>query len=198
MQYRKPALSLDDQLDQLVRRGLVVADRERALRYLARIGYYRLSPYMIPFQIQGGDHRFKPGTAFDSVLRHYVFDRQLRLLVTDALERFEVALRATLSNRMALSRSDPFWYLNRTAFNEQYDYARLIDETTSKMSDDRRRLLADLQRLGREIRDPVRNAAAAAAATKQSFLRHYLYKYSDPKLPPSWMMIEMGSSELRV
>src|SRR5690625_121561 len=62
---------------------------------LRHIGYYRLSPYTIPFQKAGPEHRLRDGTSFDDVLDLYVFDRALRLVVMDALERIEVAVRAT-------------------------------------------------------------------------------------------------------
>ncbi len=44
LHYGKPALSLDDLVDRLARRGLEIPDTDRALRYLRHIGYYRLSP----------------------------------------------------------------------------------------------------------------------------------------------------------
>ena len=43
MIYPKPWSSYADQLDQLIERGMAVTDRARALDYLERIGYYRLS-----------------------------------------------------------------------------------------------------------------------------------------------------------
>jgi hypothetical protein len=45
MAYDKPWKSYQDQLDQLIQRGMIVTDRAKALHYLERIGYYRLSGY---------------------------------------------------------------------------------------------------------------------------------------------------------
>jgi abortive infection bacteriophage resistance protein len=47
--YCKPALSLDDQISLLTRRGLTIPDRNKALHYLSVIGYYRLSGYFLTF-----------------------------------------------------------------------------------------------------------------------------------------------------
>ena len=80
-------MPLDALVDRLADRGLIIPDRGRALRYLRHIGYYRLSPYTIPFQQGGTEHLLRDGTSFDDVLDLYVFDRALRLLVMDALER---------------------------------------------------------------------------------------------------------------
>lgn len=73
--YAKPALTHEQLVERMRSRGLAVPDQDRALRYLRQIGYYRLSPYMIPFQQGRGDHTFQPGTGFDDVLGLYVFDR---------------------------------------------------------------------------------------------------------------------------
>ena len=64
MQYTKPWLSFNDQLNQLMTRGLKVTDKPQALDYLERIGYYRLSGYWYPFRERSGvlcllDHKGK-------------------------------------------------------------------------------------------------------------------------------------------
>ena len=43
--YKKPWLSYREQLEKLKNRGLSVTDEPKALEYLERIGYYRLSGY---------------------------------------------------------------------------------------------------------------------------------------------------------
>ena len=88
--YDKPALDEHELIERYIERGLIITDRNRAARYLRHIGYYRLSPYTIPFQADRTTHSFKSGTTFDDILYIYVFDRQLRLLTMDALERVEV------------------------------------------------------------------------------------------------------------
>ena len=88
--YDKPALDENELIERYIERGLIITDRNRAARYLRHIGYYRLSPYTIPFQADRTTHSFKSGTTFDDILYIYVFDRQLRLLTMDALESVEV------------------------------------------------------------------------------------------------------------
>ena len=98
--YDKPALDENELIERYIERGLIIADRNRAARYLRHIGYYRLSPYTIPFQADRTTHSFSPGTTFDDILYIYVFDRQLRLLTIDAIERVEVGVRAAVSNTL--------------------------------------------------------------------------------------------------
>lgn len=121
MNYNKPWLSYSQQLDKLVERGLNVSDKNKAIECLERIGYYRLSGYWFPFRERsetccplekpthrkkfkkGGTERlvldtFKAGASFQQAVELYVFDKKLRLLTLDALERIEVALRVDISH----------------------------------------------------------------------------------------------------
>lgn len=50
MEYTKPWLSLEQQVDRLGSRGIDVADREHAIALLRAIGYYRLTGYLYPFR----------------------------------------------------------------------------------------------------------------------------------------------------
>ncbi len=100
MNYGKPPLVYNDQLDQLIRRGLDCPDQSRALQWLKRVGYYRLSAYFIPFRISGTDD-FRPGTTLTDIVDLYKFDSHLRLLTMQALDRIEVGVRAGITYRLA-------------------------------------------------------------------------------------------------
>lgn len=54
--YDKPALDENELIERYIERGLIIKDRNRAARYLRHIGYYRLSPYTIPFQADRTTH----------------------------------------------------------------------------------------------------------------------------------------------
>jgi abortive infection bacteriophage resistance protein len=174
LSYDKPPLSLDDLVGRLADRGLGIPDSDRARRYLQHIGYYRLSPYTIPFQQSRPDHVFRDGTAFDDVLDLYVFDRTLRLLVMDALERVEVAVRAALTDHMSTTYENPHWYVEARHFRDSGTHARLL-EIVSRNCDDRLRGTPD---------------AEDDLLVHRSALEHYLTTYGSPELPPSWLMVE--------
>ena len=91
--YRKPALSYTEQIEKLRSRGMAIANDEVARFYLQHINYYRLSAYWRLFEADHDEHRFLQGTTFEDVLKLYSFDRQLRLLLLDAIERLEVSIR---------------------------------------------------------------------------------------------------------
>mgnify|MGYP001042367001 FL=1 len=165
-------MSLDGLVDRLAKRGMVIPDRERALRYLRHIGYYRLSPYAIPFQKSRPDHLLREGTSFDDVLDLYVFDRALRLLVLDALERVEVAVRAALTDHMSTSYQNPFWYAEPGHFQHVSTHnglLKMIGDTSDS------RLLAAAEHTG-ESGHGVGAACtqSEAVVTHRSALEHIL------------------------
>ncbi len=67
----KPALSFEQQADQLLRRGFQ-ADRAKLIETLSRVSYYRLSAYWHP--VKRADETFMPGTTLEKVWRRYAFD----------------------------------------------------------------------------------------------------------------------------
>lgn len=162
--FDKPARSVDDQLTLLRERGLLIPDTERARHYLANISYYRLSAYMRPFYVpQSGQHRFLEGTTFEQVLQSYVFDRELRLLLLDAIERLEVSLRAQMTNTLA-EHHQPHGYLEPSVFDSRYQHHWLLDKLAKAMTHD----------------DP------------EPFIQHYRQKYTAPPVePPVWMAMEL-------
>lgn len=99
--FDKPSLSIDDQVERLIDRGLE-ADPERLRAVLARISYYRLSGYLWWwYEDDAVGERFRPGTTLDSVLDLYRFDAELRALVLLLAHDIEVWLRGALANQLA-------------------------------------------------------------------------------------------------
>lgn len=180
--YEKPPMSLDRLVGRLEERGLQIPDRDRALRYLRHIGYYRLSPYTIPFQRDRVDHLLRPGTTFDDVLDLYVFDRSLRLHVMDALEGVEVAIRAAITDHMATSYGDAHWYTSMQHFSDAERHARFLTDVRKGVS---RQLEGTPE--PRSVRD---DADEQSELVFRSALEHYLLTYGTPELPPSWVVIE--------
>jgi len=197
VQFTKQAKSNQEHLQIWKDRGLIIPDLARADRYLSFIGYYRLSAYTIPFQQVVTTpstvlHQFKTNTSFDDVLNLYIFDRELRLLVMDAIERIEVAIRAQICNVLCHLSNDAFWYTDEQHFNYGYAHMRLLASIERQLMDEKNRLDRDEKAI--DQRKSVSQAdkdALKDKVRKENFLRHYLSKYDSPKLPPSWMMIEM-------
>lgn len=168
MRFEKPATTVEEQMALLAERGMACGDPALMERWLLTVGYYRLSAYWLPLEEPQPDgrtrsKRFRPGTRFEDVVDVYVFDRRLRLLVTEAVERVEIALRSRWTNHMALAHG-PHAHLDPRSFVSGWDHAR--------------RLAA---------------ISAEAERSNEVFVEHYRGKYTDPYLPPLWMISELMS-----
>lgn len=163
--YPKPALPIPDQIALYKARGLTVADEQQAAHYLKFIGYYRLSGYARYFAdpIDAKHERFKPGTTFQQILDLYIFDRKIRMLLLDALERVEVAAKSTISDAGALhGQGGAFWLMSDANF----------DRGTHG-----------------EVQQTVLDRANDGTSGFYLFIRHFFSTYLEPQ-PPSWMVME--------
>ena len=126
MKFSKPPLTLDQQADLLLSRGLI-ADKAALVARLSSVSYYRLCAYWFPFKQR--DETFVMGTTLETVWRRYTFDRQFRLLVMDAIERVEITLRGRLAYELT-HRFGTFAHLDPRALPsiQAAEYARLMDE----------------------------------------------------------------------
>lgn len=121
----KPFATIDEQMDIFVARGLVL-DRALAAQWLRSVGYYRLSGYWYPYRQLGENparrrDEFIGGADFQDVARLYEFDRKLRTLIHDGIERVEVALRIHIGNLLGVQ--GPLAYRNAAAFRSTFDHS---------------------------------------------------------------------------
>ena len=100
MKYNKKPLTLQEQVIKLNSRGLLIDDKQLAIRYLSNISYYRLRAYTYPFQDNvnpSADHKFlRSDIHFSDIIYLYCLDRRLRSLMFNAIEKIEVAVRAKI------------------------------------------------------------------------------------------------------
>ena len=121
--YTKPYLAPPQQLQLLKTRGLQVADDVAAIECLRRNGYYRLSAYWYLFRRidQNSFKRtdtFLSDSHFENAVELYKFDKKLKLLLFDAIERVEIAVRVEIS--LVLGRRDPFAHTNPYFFDSNF------------------------------------------------------------------------------
>ncbi len=92
---------------------------------MLNIGYHRLSAYIYPFyKGPKSDLALKEGTTFEQVLTLYRFDKKLRILLFNEIEKIEVAIRSVLANIGCQELEDKFWitkpeyFANAGKFNQ--------------------------------------------------------------------------------
>jgi len=196
--FNKPAVTVDEHLALLQGRGLFISDTHQASLFLETVSFFRLSIYMRPFQIVGNEnHSFKAGTDFNQILDLYAFDRELRLLVMDAIETVEVALRASLNNHMSCTYqidSDPHsgshWYLHRNLFKKNYNHSKLISDLETKQQNEAVHLDREKRKINASKATTQTKQQRIAQRSKDNYPRFYQHNYQTPALMPGWAMTE--------
>lgn len=161
MDYDKPPLTFVQQIEHLISRGLAIPDKVEAAHYLAHLNYYRLRAYWLPLESDSKQHIFKEGASFDQALDLYVFDRKLRLLVLDAIEQIEVSLRTQWAYLLA-HRYGSHAYTDRRYFKSPSRHAKSLAHLCDEVS-----------------------------RSDETFIEHYRRTYTNPKLPPVWVVCEV-------
>ena len=135
--YTKPALTYIQQLQQLKDRGLIIADEGRFLHVLEVKSYFRLSGYWYPLLEDKEGHLFKKGATFEIAYKIYCFDRDLRHLVVNELEKIEVAIRSKLIYILSHQHGG-IWYQDFKLFRNPVSHKRILEklETEYKRSDE--------------------------------------------------------------
>ena len=180
--YNKPHFSLADQLALLKSRGLEVADDKAAIECLHRNGYYRLSAYWYPFRTlitaldangnpsQTRSDQFLPGSTFEAARELYLFDKRLKLILLDALETAEIAVRADIA--LKLGAADAFAHLDPNYFRPSF--------TTNLSARGNTRYDEWLDKFN-----------GAVGRSKDEFVRHHQSKYGAQASLPIWIAIEL-------
>ena len=160
--YSKTYASPTQLVSLLRSRGLAIRDEAKAKEYLRHIGYYRFSAYLFPLLTTPKEnHVFKSGSTFDNALDMYRFDRHLRLLMFNQIEKIEVAVRSSIVNITSRETGNPFWMTDPSCF---YDAKQFVK--TKQLID------------------------TELAKSREEFIEHFRNTYSEP-YPPAWMLAEI-------
>jgi len=105
--------------------------------------------------------KFRGGAKFEDVFNSYVFDRKLRVLLLEAIERIEIHIRSRWTFHMVHAYG-PHAHLDHKLYNGGLNHAE------------------QLLRLARSV-----------DRSEETFILHYKNKYTDPFSPPLWAATEL-------
>jgi abortive infection bacteriophage resistance protein len=108
--------SISEQISLLEKRGMMYRDKSSAYYFLSQISYYRLKGYWWDMQEDFKLHTFRTNTFFEDIIERYNFDRGLRTVLFDAIERIEIAIRTKIIYTLSMEYGS-LWYLNSNLFD---------------------------------------------------------------------------------
>ncbi len=128
----KPAKTYADQIALLQSRNMFFRQIADAPHFLANISYYRLKGYWWEMQDDKVNHHFRDQSYFEDVIDLYNFDRHLRLIVFNAIERIEISLRTKLIYHLSHGYGTE-WYLNPSLFDNPKEFALFVSKVYMDM-----------------------------------------------------------------
>ncbi|MEB0267469.1 Abi family protein [Cryobacterium sp. 10I5] len=184
-EYTKKWLSVDGQVAKLESRGVEVGDHESFRGLLRAVGYYRLTGYLYPFRESepfrddAGRirfrvlNRYRSGTSVGQASALIDFDRRLRMLVLEGIERIEISFRMqigyVLGRQSAFAHMDPVNFVN--SFTESQTDKATGDTLPSRHA------------------QWIERVKERQADSDEAFVAHFRNKYDDEM--PIWALTEI-------
>lgn len=106
---------------------------------------------------------FKANTTFEKIIDLYNFDKELRSLIFENIRLVEISLRTKICLHMCTNYGT-HWFNNEDNFKNEKSYLTTLDILNNEK-----------------------------ALQKDTFIKYYTNKYSEPKMPPFWMFTEVLS-----
>lgn len=126
--------TINEQIDILKDRGLIIEDELSAQEILLRENYFFIMGYRHLFMTSKKDNKFIPGTTFRELYSLFLFDRYFRNIIFKNLLVIENQLKSVisyqLSKKYGYREKD---YLNPKNFTSDHDKAKRVRDLIDKM-----------------------------------------------------------------
>lgn len=160
--FKAPTLTIEEQIALLQQKGLNIIPENNSAHWLSHVSYFRLKHYTNKFK-DPDTGNFVPNITFDQVIDLYLFDRDLKFILFDAIETIEVSIKTLISNSMA-NRFGAHWYMDRNNFLPVFGFDEFLTFIESEVED-----------------------------SDEVSIKRYRRFYDSPQLPPCWMIMEIIS-----
>lgn len=160
--------TLDEQIQIMEHKGMIIADKDRAKEVLLRENYFFLNGYRHLFLKSTSDKTFIPGTTFEELHSLFLFDREFRNIIFKNLLVIENNIKSIISYQL----SKKYGY-------KESEYLKAKNFNTSPMK------VRQVQDLIKKMKRQVRVNAKQHSATS-----HYINNYG---YIPLWILVKVLS-----
>ena len=131
---QKDFKTIDEQVDILQKKGLIIEDIDEAKEVLLRENYFFLNGYRHLFMISNKERTFIKGSTFREIYSLFLFDRYFRNIIFKNVLVIENQLKSILSYQLSkkygYKEKD---YLNPKNFTSDHDKKRRVKDIIEKM-----------------------------------------------------------------
>ncbi|MGX7107704.1 Abi family protein [Hutsoniella sourekii] len=116
--------TIEQQIEILISRGLVIDDYDQAYDFLYPHNYYRISGYTLTLR---KNDQFYPNVSMENVMTIYYCDQEMRHILLKYLEQIETKVKSIYAYEFCKTYH-PLDYLNATNFNNPEIYHRIMQK----------------------------------------------------------------------
>ena len=106
---------------------------------------------------------FKQNTTFEDIVYLYNFDKELKSLIFENIRLVEISIRTKICLHMCTNYGS-HWFYDKNCYKSEKDYFKTLEILENEKG-----------------------------LKKDTFIKYYSEKYSEPELPPFWMLSEVLS-----
>lgn len=166
----KQPTTIEQQINQLKTRGMIIHDESDIRQWLSTVGYYRLSGYWWMYEeryplCSPRNHKFKKDTSWDQVKHTHIFDQKFRRLISTGIEKIEVAVKASWAQYLATQYNTSHPHEDSSIFKKE-----VCEKSKTK-----------------GVRTSFDLLVQSYQKSKEPFALHYKAKYPTINTPPIWV-----------
>lgn len=147
---RKEFKTIEEQIEILRSRGLLINDEKVASEFLVRNNYYRISGYSLTLR----DHDvFSKNASFKNIIDIYEFDHDFRHILLNYIEEIEVTIKSIYAYEFSKEFTG-IGYLNQSLFTNEEKYTCIM-EKAEKQKEKRRESEAYIKHYVEELHEEL-------------------------------------------
>ena len=155
MKFNKTPLNIENQIEILKDKYKINCKDENILSYyLVHCNYYKLSGYKIFFE------KLNKEIYFEEIINLYEFDRELKILFLDYIERIETSIKSVFAYHLTTKYKNSHIHLDKKLFINEKFYKIGLDKLEKSYLE-----------------------------SKEIFAKHFQTKYEE-QTPPLWVSVE--------
>ncbi len=129
--YAKSVTTIDEQINTLKTRNVIISDENKAREILTRVSYFRLATYI--WVLKKNKNSDRGPVLFETAYEVYEFDKQLRKIVLHVLENIEIAFRNHIVHQLN-NKYGPFGYLESKNFQNKSYHSYMVQKITDEQN----------------------------------------------------------------
>ncbi len=134
MAFKKEFKTLDQQIDILKSKGLIIDSDEKVKKILFRENYFFINGYRYIFYKSQNEREFIEGSTFDELYAFFLFDRNVRNIMFKNILIIENNIKSVmsyvLSKKYGIKEKD---YLKVSNFTKDFSKSRRVSDVISKI-----------------------------------------------------------------